>query len=99
MAALATGADVLVYEALRFERYRALVGDERDRTFILDYHADTVAIGRQAAALGVPTLILTHLIPPPRDPGDERRFAADVRSGGYDGELIVARDLAAVTIG
>jgi len=99
VAALAAGADLLIYEALRFDVYRRRFGEDRRRTFILDYHADTHAIGRQAAALGVPRLLLTHLIPPPESPEDEAGFEADVRRGGYRGELIVARDLASVTLG
>lgn len=92
---LAAGADVLIYEALRF----AAVPDTAPNAFVKDYHADTAAIGPQVANLGVPTLILTHLIPPPRNEAEERCFYDDVRNGGYDGELIVARDLTSVTIG
>ncbi len=95
VAELATGADVLVYEAMRFSEIRSL--PER-RRFILDYHADTVAIGRQAQGLGIPRLVLTHLIPPPGSVADERAFEDDVRSGGYTGDVVVARDLTAVTL-
>lgn len=94
VAALAEGADVLVYEALRF----GVVTSESPNAFIRDYHADTVLIGKQAADLGTPTLVLTHLIPPPRNEVEEQGFADDVRAGGYDGELIVARDLTTVTL-
>jgi ribonuclease Z len=87
---LAAGADVLVYEAMRFEPIERL--PER-RRFILDYHADSRLIGGQAAALGVSTLVLTHLIPPPDSPGEAAAFADDIRSGGFTGELIVADDL------
>jgi len=96
MADLATGADVLVYEAMRFSEIEPLPAHRR---FIIDYHADTVAIGRQARDLAVPTLVLTHLIPPPATAADEQAFADDVRSGGYEGEVVVARDLSAVTLG
>jgi ribonuclease Z len=95
VAALAEGADVLVYEAMRFELIERL---PEHRRFILDYHADTRLIGRQAAELGVRTLILTHLIPEPRTPAERRAFVDDVRSGGFEGELIVADDLTTVEI-
>jgi len=95
VADLADGADVVVYEALRF----SMIDDDAPNAFIKDYHADTAAIGKQAAALETPTLILTHLIPPPRNDAEEQAFADDVRSGGYDGNLIVARDLTTVTLG
>lgn len=95
MVALAEGADVVVYEALRF----AMMPPEAPNAFILDYHADTVEIGKQAAALNTPTLVLTHLIPPPQNEEQEQGFYDDVRSGGYEGELIVANDLTSVTLG
>ncbi len=95
VAALAAGADVLVYEALRFSAFDQL---PEHRRFILDYHADTEAIGVQAATLGVPTLVLTHLIPPPTTEADRQTFADDIRAGGFNGELIVAHDLTTVTI-
>jgi len=96
VAELATGADVLVYEAMRFEPIEQL---PEHRRFVLDYHADTRLIGRQAAELGIGTLVLTHLIPPPDAAGDVEAFAADVRSGGFVGELIVADDLDEVRLG
>ena len=96
MAALAVGADVLVYEAMRFSQIRPL---PEHRRFIIDYHADTVEIGRQARDLAVPTLMLTHLLPPPAADADEQAFIDDVRSGGYEGQVVVARDLTTVTLG
>ena len=95
VAVLATGADVLVYEAMRFSEIRKV---PEHRRFILDYHADTVLIGAQAEALGVPTLVLTHLIPAPTCDADEQVFVGDVRSGGYTGEVVVASDLTSVTL-
>lgn len=95
VAELARGADVLVYEAMRFDEVRRWPASSH---FIMDYHADTTAIGAQAAALGVPVLVLTHLIPPPETPEELGKFAADIRTAGYDGELIVADDLATVSV-
>lgn len=96
VAELARGADVLVYEAMRFEPLEQLPAERR---FVLDYHADTRLIGAQAAELGVGTLVLTHLIPPPDRPGERESFAADVRAAGYEGALMVADDLDVVTLG
>ncbi len=95
VARLAHGADVLVYEAMRFDSIRALPGPRR---FILDYHADTRLIGRQATELGVRTLILTHLIPEPNSETECKAFLDDVRSGGFVGEVIVANDFDAVVL-
>jgi len=96
VAALAQGADVLVYEAMRFALIEAL---PKHRRFILDYHADTRLIGAQARDLAIPTLVLTHLIPPPDTEAEVAGFVADVRDAGYEGDVIVANDLDAVTIG
>lgn len=96
VATLADGADVLVYEAMRFSAFDGL---PPWRTFVLDYHADTALIGPQAARLATPHLILTHLIPPPRNEEDEALYERDIRAGGFEGELTVARDLATVVLG
>jgi ribonuclease Z len=95
VAELAEGADVLVYEAMRFDAIRRL---PRARQFILDYHADTKLIGHQAAELGVSTLVLTHLIPEPTTDDERQAFTDDVRGGGFEGELIVADDLTTVEL-
>lgn len=96
MAALAEGADVLIYEAMRFDLIRARPAHLH---FVLDYHADTVLIGAQAQELEIPTLVLTHLIPEPVTEEDRQGFVDDVRRGGYTGETIVADDLTTITLG
>lgn len=95
MAELSTGADVIVYEAMRSDTVRKRPGNVQ---FVLDYHADTVEIGAQAAALGTPTLMLTHLIPQPASEADRQAFIDDVRRGGYQGEVIVCDDLTTVEL-
>ena len=96
MAALAEGADVLVYEAMRFDLIRARPDYLH---FVLDYHADTVLIGAQAQELEIPTVVLTHLIPEPVTAEDRRGFMDDVRRGGYAGRVIVADDLTSIGLG
>lgn len=91
--ALAHGADVLVHEACRHE---AIAGTPFG--FVADYHADTVELGAMASRAGVRTLALTHLIPPPLTADDAAAFAADVREGGFDGEVVVGSDLDVVTV-
>ncbi len=90
VAELADGVDVLVYEAMRFSFFDSL---PPHRHYVKDYHADTRLIGAQAAALEVPVLILTHLIPAPVDEEGRQAFVDEVRSGGYEGETVVADDL------
>jgi ribonuclease Z len=96
VAELADGVDVLVYEAMRFEFFDGLPAH---RQFVTDYHADTRLIGEQAAALGVPTLILTHLIPAPSTDAEKQAYVDDVRGGGFDGDVIVADDLFTAAVG
>lgn len=95
VATLARGADVLVYEAMRFSVVRTW---PEHGHFVMDYHADTALIGVQAAELGVPTLVLTHLIPAPTTKNDEQGYIDEVRSGGFTGTIVVARDLDVVTL-
>ncbi len=96
VAELAEGVDVLVYEAMRFSFMGQL---PPHRHYIMDYHADTRLIGAQAAELGVPKLVLTHLIPGPVDDAGRQAFIDEVRSGGYEGELIVPDDLYTTPVG
>ncbi|NNF54307.1 MAG: MBL fold metallo-hydrolase [Acidimicrobiales bacterium] len=96
VAQLAAGVDVLVYEAMRFSFFEEL---PHGRHYVKDYHADTHLIGEQAAAMGVPTLVLTHLIPAPVTDSERQLFVDEVRGGGYEGELIVADDLDTVAVG
>jgi ribonuclease Z len=84
---LATDADVLVHEACRTGLMRA-----RGKSYIAEYHADTIDLGAMAERAGVRTLMLTHLEPSPRAPEEAEAFAADVRAGGFTGQLIVGED-------
>lgn len=95
VAALAAGADVVVYEALRTREILAL---PQELHFITDYHADTREIGAQMESLGVPQLLLTHLIPSPTTDEDKQGFIDDVREGGYTGHVIVCDDLDGVQL-
>jgi len=96
VAALAEGVDVLVYEAMRFSFFAEMPPRRR---YVTDYHADTVLIGAQAAELGVPKLVLTHLIPAPMNAAERQLFIDEVRSGGYQGEIVVADDLYTSAVG
>jgi ribonuclease Z len=98
IAELAIDADIVVHEAFRREAMLRLVEFAPQLEHIATYHADTVEIGTMAARVGVPTLVLTHLIPAPgTGRATAQDFVDDVRSGGYVGELIVAEDLTSVS--
>lgn len=95
VAALAADADVVVYEAMRFNVIRRLPPTAH---FLMDYHADTTLIGAQMASLGVGTLILTHLIPAPDTDEDRQRYVDDIRGGGFTGAVVVADDMTTVEL-
>jgi ribonuclease Z len=93
---MAQGADVLVHEAMRTTALQGLLADPEA---VAAYHSDTVEIGELAARAGVTTLVLTHFIPAPTAEAEEAAYLADVRQGGFDGEVVVARDLDTITVG
>lgn len=96
VATLAAGADIVVYEAMRFETVTTVMPPSMH--YIKEYHADTIEIGRQMQQLNIPRVVLTHLIPPPDSPEEAEGFADDLRLGGYTGEIIVSDDLTAVSL-
>ncbi|MGH9119896.1 MAG: MBL fold metallo-hydrolase [Acidimicrobiales bacterium] len=86
---LARGVDVLVHETLLSSRVSPA---------LLEWNAGARAVGALAAEARPGTLVLTHLIPAPRSPEDERAFLDEVRAGGFDGSTVVARDLLRIPI-
>jgi ribonuclease Z len=98
MERFAAGADLLVHEVCRATAMSALITGTVFET-IFSYHADSVPLGALAQAAGVQHLVLTHLIPPPVQEGDEEAFAADVRAGGFTGRVTVGRDLMTFSLG
>ncbi|SEH00854.1 ribonuclease Z [Nonomuraea solani] len=97
IAALSAGADIVVHEACRST---ALAEFARNTPFetIFSYHADTVALGEMAKHVGVPHLVLTHLIPEPTTPDQVAAYEADVRRGGFAGRISVGHDLMTLTL-
>ena len=87
--ALARDADVLVHEALLTATASAS---------LLAWNAGARSVGQMAAEERVRTLMLTHLLPAPRDAADEEAFAAEARAGGWTGPLHIARDLLRVQV-
>jgi len=94
---LTVGADVLVHEACRMSAMAELIAGTVYET-IFSYHADTVELGAMAARVGVPHVVLTHLIPPPDSPPDAEKFAGDLRAGGYGGRVTVGEDLTRISL-
>ncbi len=93
VAELAADADVLVHEVIRRKPV-----ENTGYSSILGYHAESVALGRMAAEIDVPVLMLTHLIPAPDTTEEEQQYVDEIRDGGYRGEIIVGCDLSRVTL-
>lgn len=87
---LAKDADVLVQEVLHpgllEERFGA------GSRYIVNYHTTPEAAGRMARKAGVKKLVLTHIIPFPRDEADEWAFV-DAAAKEFKGEIVAGRDL------
>jgi ribonuclease Z len=81
---LARDADILVHEALLSSR----VPPE-----LLAWNASARSVGTLAAEAEPRALVLTHLIPAPATADDEQAYVDDARTGGFDGSIVVARDL------
>jgi ribonuclease Z len=94
LESLAANADVLVHEVFRLAGVKGLLSDP---DAIAAYHSEAIEVGALAMRAGVRRLMLTHVIPPLQSPPDEQALVADVRAGGYQGDVIVGRDLATVS--
>jgi ribonuclease BN (tRNA processing enzyme) len=103
---LASSADVFVCETIEMALFRQLsqrADEEEARTgnhnslmrHIVETHSTTEDVGRMAAAAGVKTVVLSHLLPGsnPARGGElpDSAYIDDVRRF-FDGEVIVGRD-------
>jgi ribonuclease BN (tRNA processing enzyme) len=88
----ARGADVLVLEAYLPEHFLK-VDTPEVAARLMHYHTSAEEAGQIAAAAGVKTLVLTHLIPA----GAEETFRE--RAGrAFKGKIVVGSDLARVDV-
>jgi ribonuclease Z len=85
----AKGADLLIHEAYLPEHF-----DQHDTPEVAArlkaYHTSAVEVGQVAQQAGVPTLVLTHLVP--GDPDSEKLFV-ERAARHFKGKIIVGRDL------
>jgi ribonuclease BN (tRNA processing enzyme) len=92
---LAKGADLLVHEALwpaAVDRLVARVPNAATlKKHIIDSHTSVEDAGRVAAAAGVKTLVLSHLVPAD-DPTVTEPMWIDAARAHFNGEIVVARD-------
>lgn len=93
---LAEGADVLVHEALyvpAVDRLVARVGSAvRLREHLIASHTAVEDCGRVAAAAGVGTLVLSHLVPAD-DPSVTDQMWLDAAAAHFEGHIVVGKDL------
>ncbi len=94
LIALARGADVLVHEVIMLSALGSIGNDGNARNImdhLVNSHADVGEVGRVAAAAGVRTLVLSHLVPASPDVTDAM-WIAPVRRH-FHGRIIVGRDM------
>ena len=92
---LSRNADILIHECFRRAPLEELLKIHPEFETILEYHSDAPGVGALAERANVKHLMLTHLGPPPIIDAD---FKADVRSGGFNGQLSVGHDLMSVEL-
>jgi ribonuclease BN (tRNA processing enzyme) len=93
---LARGADVLVHEAMDRAGIETIIGRLPNaptlREHLIASHTLVEDVGKVAAAAGVKTLVLSHLVPADDKSISEKMWAAGVRKH-FSGRIIVGRDL------
>lgn len=96
LIALAKGADVLVHEALWVPAVDRIVAKVANATtlkqHIIDSHTSAEDCGRVAAAAGVKTLVLSHLVPSD-DPAVTDQMWIDAAKTHFSGQIVVGKDL------
>jgi len=96
---LAQGADVLVHEVMmptainRLLSRSRLYNAGRLEKSILSHHTPPENVGRVAAEARVKTLVLSHFVPAQDPQIHDEDWIRGVRRGGYEGGVIVGRDL------
>jgi len=92
---LAKGADVLVHEALYLPAVDRLVARVPQaatlKQHLIDSHTSAEDVGRVAAAAGVKTLVISHLVPAD-DPLVTDQMWIDAARPHFSGEILVAHD-------
>jgi ribonuclease BN (tRNA processing enzyme) len=96
LIALARGADVLVHEAMWTPAIDRIVAGIPNATTLKEHliasHTPVEDCGRIAAAAGVKTLVLSHLVPG-GDPSVTEQMWTDAARKYFSGTIVVGRDL------
>lgn len=88
----ATGADVLVHEvyALDEASVESRPGGQSWVDYLHDSHTSAVELGQIAARAKPKLLVLTHVL---RHQATDQELIDEVRKGGFEGQVVVAKDL------
>lgn len=101
LAEFAKGADVLVHECLYVPAVDRLVLKIKNgatlKKHLMDSHTSTEDVGKIAAAAGVKTLVLSHLVPGDDPALTDDDWTRDVKTN-YSGRIVVAKDLMELTL-
>jgi ribonuclease BN (tRNA processing enzyme) len=96
LAEFASGADVLVHEAMYLPAIEKLIRDApaapRLRQHLLASHTSTEDVGKIAKQAGVRTLVLSHLVPGDDPSITDDQWIEGVRKN-FKGRIIVGKDL------
>ncbi|HEV8547518.1 MAG TPA: MBL fold metallo-hydrolase [Polyangiaceae bacterium] len=102
LADFAKGADVLVHEVMHPDGLEKLLKRVPNattlRAHLLASHTVPADVGKIAAAAGVKTLVLSHLVPGDDPSLSDERWTADIRQH-FDGRIIVGKDLLEIPVG
>lgn len=89
---LARGADILVHEVIDLPFYRQLGVPAELLEHFMDAHTPDTEVGALAQRAGVSTLVLSHLVPSNPEWVSDEKYA-ELAKTGFDGKVIVGRDL------
>jgi len=92
VATAAAGADVLIHEVYIESRVAPenRPGGEHWPEYMRGSHTSNVELGRIAARAGPKLLVLYHVL---RMGGTDEELLAGIRAGGFQGRVVIARDL------
>ncbi|WP_166852851.1 MBL fold metallo-hydrolase [Isoptericola sp. BMS4] len=94
---LASGADVLVHEAIDLDFYHGAGMSEAVLSHLEKSHTTTEDVGRVAQAAGVGTLVLSHLAPGAEGTVPDGRWVSRARRH-FDGRVVRAHELTRIPV-
>jgi len=86
------GVDVLVHEVYPDSQVmpEIRIGGEAWPSYMREFHTSDLELGALAAEARPKLLVLHHIV---RRGSDDEELLAGIRAGGFEGEVVVAKDL------